>query len=359
MDPLAELALTALDSAVTGLLPDPVPAGLTREVRVLPVTIRASGLGGYVGMHPDPRGAIHARHLAALVEVNIRGGQDGAASAYLDQVARSLLAQDRGALRRQGIHRVTLKPEPLDPRSAQFDLVYEYQHLPTSSEGVIDTLDLNLDLNLTPYRARYRWDLATRTLAGAAQPLADFQVADDPDLNAASPPSQWSFDPAELRLEQSAATRGGPLSLAQPRKAGAQLLWRPGSRPFKLERFIAAIDFESASQDGIGLVFGRKDESNHWYFLASERNRYHLFGRKQGSGNFSIVGTPAIDAGFAIDTRHTLVVTAYDHTLRATLDGVRTLEVTADRAVDAGEIGFLTHGNDGARFYRARLIELV
>ena len=359
MDTLAELALDALDTAVAGLLPGPVPAGLTRDVRVMPLQIRASGLGGYVGIHPEPRGAIHARHLEALLEVRIRGGQDEAASAYLSQVARNLLAQDRGELRRQGIYRLSLKSNTIEPRNAQFDLLYEYQHLPTSSEGVIDILDLNLDLNLTPYRAHYRWDLATRTLVAAPTPLADFQVADDPDLNAASPPSQWVYNSAEARIEQNALTRGGPLSLAQSKKAGAQLLWRPGTRPFAVGRFIAAIEFDSTSQDGLGIVFGRRDENNYWYFLASDRHRYHLFGRKQGGNTFSLVGTPASEVGFALDTHHTLVVTAHDHALRAAIDGVQTLEVTADNRVDSGELGFLTHGNNAARFYRARLIELV
>jgi hypothetical protein len=358
MDALSELALTALDSAVTGLLPGTVPGGLTRQVRVVPSEVRPSGVGGYVGTHPDPRGAVFARRVRATLELGVTGGNDTDASGYLNQMVRSLLLQSQADLRRDGIQRIALDTEGLEVRSARLVLDYEYRHLPTESEGVIDTLDLSLDVNLTPYSMRYRWDLAARALAGAPQPLADFQAADDPDLDGESPASQWTFNGAQARIEQNAATVGGPLDLSQPKKAGAQLLWRPGGQAFKLSRFIAAIDFESASPDGIGLVFGRKGGDDFWYFLASQRHEYHLFGRKSG-GDYSVIGTPAADTGFAQNARHVLTLVVFDQTLIAELDGVRTLEATAPAPIDAGEIGFLTHGNNQARFFRARLIELV
>jgi hypothetical protein len=358
LDIIAEFALAALNNVVTGLLQDTVPPGLTREVRVVPFEIRPSGLNGYIGSHPEPKGAVLARRVHASLELAVRGGTDSVAASYLDQQVRNLLAQGRGELQQEGIFRLRLAPGGLDARSVRFDLDYEYRHLPTATEGVIDLLDLNLDLNLTPYRPRYRWDLATRTLVGLPQPLADFQVADDPDLNAGSPASQWVFNAAQARIEQNSQARGGPLTLSQPKKAGPQLLWRPGGRPLKLSRFIAATDFESGSPDGIGVVFGRKDAQNFRYFLASERHRYHLFGRKS-AGAYSVAGTPAGDVGFALNSRHVLMLVVYDQTLIAELDGVRTLKVEADAPVDAGEIGLLTHGNNQARFHRARLIELV
>jgi hypothetical protein len=358
MDALSELALTALDSAVTGLLPGTVPGGLTRQVRVVPSEVRPAGLGGYVGTHADPRGAVLARRVRATLELAVSGGNDVAASSYLNQMVRSLLLQSQADLRRDGIHRIALDPEGLEARSARLTLDYEYRHLPTESEGIIDTLDLSLDVNLTPYGMRYRWDLAARALVGAPQPLADFQAADDPDLDGGSPASQWTFNSAQARIEQNAATIGGPLDLSQPKKAGAQLLWRPGGEALKLSRFIAAIDFASPSPDGIGLVFGRKDGASFWYFLASERHRYHLFGRKN-AGQYSVIADPAADVGFAPNARHVLTLVVFDQTLIAELDGVRTLEAAAPAPVDAGEIGFLTHGNNQARFFRARLIELV
>ncbi len=354
----AEAALAALDATVSAL-PWPVPpGGLARQVRVWPNTIRPRGLGGYVGEHPAPRGAIRARLLEAVVELRVDGGSDAAAADYLRGLSGTLLTQQPGALRAQGIERVHRRDEPvLDPRQARFDLRFEYRHLPTASEGRIDNVDLGLDTNVTPYRARYRFDLAARVLAGAPQPLAEFLPANDTDLDAGSPVGVWGYDGAAGSIVQTAATRGGALTADDPRKAGAMLLWRIGGAPLALARFIAVVEFESAIAQGVGLVFGRAGANERWHFLASQANGYHLFGRKAGDA-WSLIGAPA-SAGFAIGQRHTLTLTVFDHTLRAALDGVQTLEVHADDPVPAGEIGFFTHGNTGARFHRARLLELV
>lgn len=357
MDALAESALTALDSTITGLLPASVPSGLTRMVRVLPDVIRPSGLGGYVGLHPDPHDAIYGRKFKATLQINISGGNESAATTYLDQVVRGLLTQDHSDLRREGIHFLKFKPEPIEPRSAQFDLFYEYLQLPSTSGDVIRSLDLSVDTNATPYKARFLWDLATHTLINSAGPLDDFFAAEEPNLNTSSPAPSWSFNNGEGRIEQNTLARGGPLTLARARKAGAQLLWRPGAEEFNVGRFIASIEFESSNPNGIGLVFGHTDANNRWYFLASRHHQYHLFGCRE-TGNYRFIGTPATDVGFELNTRHLLTLSVYDQTLVATLDGIQTLAVESDTPVPAGEIGFFTHANNGARFYRVRLIEL-
>ncbi len=359
MDTLAESALSALDSTITGLLPTSVPGGLTREVRLLPEAIQPLGLGGYIGTHPDPHGAIYGRQLKAILQITINGGNQSAATGYLDQLIQGLVTQHQADLRREGIHRLKFKSDQIDdPRSARFDLHYEYLHLPTTSGDVIHDLDLSVDLNNTPYKAGFVWDLATSSLVDAPEPLADFFAADEPDLNGNSPAPHWAFNNAQGRIEQTSLARGGPLTLTQPRKAGPQLLWRPGEAGFGLGRFIASVEFESTSPDGIGLVFGRVDADNLWYFLASNRHQYHLFGCKE-AGNYRFIGTPSSDVGFELNTRHLLSLCVYDQILIATLDGIQTLAIESDISAPAGEIGFFTHGNDGARFYCARLIELI
>lgn len=355
---LAQAALAALDGAVNAIALPAAPAGLSRQLRVLPDVIRPRGLGGYVGTHASPRGAVRARLVNAVLDVRVTGGQDTAAGNHLTTVVRTLLTQHPGDLRGQGIERLALRPQPTpDPRGAQFDLRFEYRHLPTESEGLIQTLDLGLDTNVTPYRARYRFDFAARTLTGNPQPLAQFAPVDDTDLSAASPAGAWSYDAPNQCIVQTAATRGGALTLNQDRKAGAQLLWRIGGAPLALARFIAVVEFESASPDGIGIVFARTGANDRLHFLASQRHGYHVFGRKAGVAAWSAIGAPAT-AGFATGVRHTLAITAFDQTLRAALDGVQTLDVHTDTPVPAGEIGFFTHGNDSARFHRVRLIEL-
>ena len=197
-----------------------------------------------------------------------------------------------------------------------------------------------------------------RRVTGAPSPLADFAPVDDTDLNAASPAGAWSYNAPLGCIVQTAAARGGVLTLADDRKAGAQLLWRIGGAPLALARFIAVVEFESTSQDGIGLVFGRTGANERLHFLASQRNGYHVFGRKAGADAWSVIGEPAT-AGFATGVRHALAITVFDHTLRASLDGVQTLDVRTQTPVPAGEIGFFTHGNSGARVHRVRLIELL
>ncbi len=358
-DPVATAALAALDSAVSGLAWPAPPAGLSRQLNLSPNSIRPRGLGGYVGEHAAPRGAVRARLLDAILELRVSGGSDAAAGDYLRSLAGTLLTQQHGDLRAQGIERLRRHADDgVDPRQARFDVSFEYRHLPVASEGLIDTLDLGFDTNLTPYRARYRFDLAMRTLAGAPNPLAGFVPVDDTDLNAASPVGAWTYDALAGCIVQSAATRGGALTASDSRKAGAQLLWRLDGAPLALARFIAVVEFESTSQDGIGLVFGRTGDNERLHFLASQRNGYHVFGRKTGAGAWSRIGEPAA-AGFTTGVRHTVAVTVFDHTLRASLDGVQTLEVQTPTPVPAGEIGFFTHGNNGARMHRARLIELL
>lgn len=355
MDAIVQQALTALDAEISSLLPMPVPAGLTRQVRVLPLSVTPVGLGGYIGPQYNPRAEVYGRHVKASVRVAVHGGQDQNASSHIDLVTRNIMSQSRNDLRQKGIFWV--KPEAIDARTAQFELLYEYAHHPTTGEGVIDNLDLSLETNVTPYRAKFLWSMAATALVGEPDPLTEFLVADDPDVNAGSPASQWSFNAAEQCIEQNGAVRGGPLNTSQPRKAGAQLLWRPQQAPLSLDRFVAACEFSTTSNDGIGLVFHRTDENNFFYFLASERHRYHLFGRKN-AGVYSIIGMNN-NAGFSLNSHHELKVYSFDGKFTAVIDEQQTLAAETGSALPAGEVGFLTHGNNRARFYCARVIDLI
>lgn len=357
-DPVAVAAFGALDQAISTIpLPAP-PPNVSHQLRVLPILVRPLGIGGYAGEHRNPRGAIHARRVQATLDLRVQGGAASVADDYLSTLIGALLTQSEAELRGRGIARLNLRDRSVaDPRSAQFDLRYDYRHLPTAGEGVIETLDVGLDTNLTPYRARYRFDVTTRTLAATPQPLADFVPTDDIDLD--PPPSGgiWSYDLGIRCIVQTAAARGGAPVAADPRKAGTVLLWRPGGTPLALARFMAVVEFESVSPQGVGLVFGHTGVNDRWHFLASQANGYHLFGRKAGAA-WGVIGAPA-SSGLAVGQRHVLTLTVFDQTLRAAVDGVQTLEVHSDAPVPAGEIGFFTHGNDSARLHRVRLLELV
>lgn len=355
MDSIAQQALAALDAAVTGMLPASVPGGLTRVVRISPTQITPTGMGGYIGLQNEPQAGVFGRRVQATVRVAVQGGQDQLANDHVDLVTRTLLLQDRIDLRKKGIFK--LAANAMENRAAQFQCLFEYEFHPGAGEGVIETLDLALENNLTPYKAQFVWNLATLSLAGSATPLADFSVSDDPDATA-TPVSQWAYNDATQCIEQNAAVRGGPLTLAQPKKAGAQLLWRPNGAPLALDKFVMSCEFESASQDGIGLVFHRENSQNFYFFLASERNRYHVFGRKK-AGIYILIGAANTDAGFSLNTHHQLKIISFDGQLSAMLDDEQTLSVNAGENLFAGEMGYLTHGNNRARFYRARTIRLI
>jgi hypothetical protein len=64
-------AVQALYPAVAGLLL-PARPELTPGVQVNPVKSHPSGIGGYVGLRPVPRGQIHARRLQAQVVIRVK-----------------------------------------------------------------------------------------------------------------------------------------------------------------------------------------------------------------------------------------------------------------------------------------------
>lgn len=356
MDSIAEEALAALNTLVTGMMLPAVPVGVNQRVRLLPQKISPTGLGSYVGLHEQPQGGLYGRRVQAALQVKVSGADEAEVFAHLDAVTHALMAQDRADLRTKGIYQ--LQNAEQDDGVAQFQLLYEYIAVPISGEGDIRELDLQLGLNDTPYRARMVWEIATSSMAGNPLAMNEFQVTDDPDLNANSPASAWILNTVDKRIEQTAAVRGGPLNTTQPRKAGAQLLWRPAASPLSLDKFALKMVFESTSEDGVGLVFNRVDEQNFCYFLASRRHQYHLFGRKR-AGAYSYIGAPNNEAGFDLNRQHELDIVVYDGKLRASLNGTQTLAVDAGENLPAGEVGFLTHGNNGARFYQARAIRLI
>ncbi len=357
MDVLSQFALSALDNAVNDLLTVAVPNGVNRQLSIIPSQIKPAGLGGYLGAHAEPSGPILARRIIATLDLSVSQGSDSSASTYLNQQLRVLLTQDRGDLQRAGFYKIKLDPERSEALNARFNVDFEYRHLPTDPGGIIETLDLGLDLNATPYKARFVWDVDTASLRSEAEPLREFAIADDPHLSPTSPASNWQFDQANGWIAQSGAARGGSRTLSNARKAGAQLLWRPNANPLRLSRFIASMRFQSDSHDGIGLVFSRKDDNNFSFFLASHRHRYQMFGSKR-DGVYDFIGAPAEELEMLPGQPHQLEIICFDKTLIAVLDGRQTLQVEGQDESEPGEIGFLTHVNDQAHFLRARLVDL-
>jgi hypothetical protein len=363
-DPVSVEALGALETALAALLPAPAPPPLTRRMRVVPTEVRSIGLGAYVGQHLAPDAPLHGRRVAARLELNIEGGPDAVASDYAAAISRQLLASSRSEFAQQGIRRFR-SVSGVVPRSLSFEIDFEFVKLPEAGEGLIERIALDEFNNVTPYKTRTRAQFAADALATEALPLAAFAAVDDADLDPGSPAGAWLLAPAAgptpAAIAQTALTRGGPLALetlgvVDARKAGAMLLVRPGGAPMSLQRLVLRIDFSSASPDGVGLVFRRRADDDHWFFLMSQRHGYHLFGRRTPAG-WAVIASSA--EGFATGVPHRLVVGAYDDQLFAELDGRRTLTATTAEAALPGEVGLLTHGNNAARFLAGRVMELL
>ncbi len=348
-DDVAVEALAALQTAVASLLPPAVPAGLTRNLRVSARAVRPLGLGGYVGRHLEPDGTLLGRRVAARVDVAVTGGDDRTAQGYAATLAGQILAQSAAEFAQRGIRRIR-GVDATDERALAFDVDFEYVQVPSAGSGVISDLAVSLFNNVTPYKTQLVAQFAAASLPVAPDPLADFLPLTDAG---AAPPAAWGAD--ATAIVQTAATAGGAFALADPVKAGAQLLWRPGGRAFDLPRVVLELDFSSASPNGVGVVLHRRSADDFLFFLASQAQGYHLFGRRRPAGWETIASAPA---GFATGSAHRLQIVSFDGQLSADLDGRRTL-AAATAAPARGEVGLLTHGNDAARFAAARLMRLT
>ena len=362
MDAIVTEALSQLDVVVANLLPIPVPAGLQRQLSIVPLEIKPTGLGGYIGINPEPQAAVFGRKIRAAVAVSVSGGQANNVADHLNVVVKQLLSQANTDLRISGIFKLQLQdlpPAANNTKSANFEISYEYQKIPAAPDGMINTLDFDFELGAGGHNLNFLWDVRSANLATLPNPLAEFTIADDPDVNANSPASAWSYNAVQKQIEQNSAIRGGVLTSNVAKKAGGQLLWRPKQKPLKLRNFIAIMDFVSTSQDGIGLVFNRVDNNNFYYVVLSNRHNYALAGKKVDS-NYSFIGNNSVNdaSGFALNTPQNLKVTVADGEISVYINGNHSLTVTETAPMAAGEIGFLTHSNNGARFLGAKVIEL-
>jgi hypothetical protein len=143
-DVLVQDALAALDGAITGLLPSNVPAGLTRVVRIEPNRIRPLGLGGYIGNHVAPHAGQFGRRVLARISIGVTGGNDTNARNYVTSLGTELLSLSRAERVANGLQRLDRVPVE-DARTLAFDVDFEFISTPTTGEGVITDLVLDIE----------------------------------------------------------------------------------------------------------------------------------------------------------------------------------------------------------------------
>lgn len=367
MDIVAQAALAHLQTVLTGYLPAPSAASIDRNLLILPRKIKPLGIGGYVGMHDNPHAEVFGRFVEADAEIRVsESNQDLATiNSEIGGVLNSLLTTDRETLRTDGIyklHLASLSPPDTDNRNARvatFAIDYEFQQLPGDAGGTIDTIDIRDLLNPANGRAEFIVNIDASSLAALADPLQDFQPLTDTDINQNSASANWVYNSAALRIEQLNNVRGGGLTAATARKAGAQLLVRPGGVVTPLQHLVVGVDTSTDSGEGIGCVFRWQDIDNFYFFLISQSNNYQMFGKKlNGAWSFMDGGGLSGLTTLDLSARQRLQVFALHNRFQAYLDGRLICEASDDSLAGAGEAGFLAHGNNAAYLHAVDLVKL-
>jgi hypothetical protein len=372
-DEIAQAALVTLKNVISSYLPQAVPPAVTRNLFVIPKSIRPLGIGGYVGAHLPPAsdvpdGDLIGCTVVAQAEITFAASSAniGSINTAIDQSTTALLTNDRATLRGDGIQRLQL--QQLSPvtgdasvfRSAIFDIRFECVPPPAQSQGVIETLRFNTLLSSADGSAQFIANMNFADLAAEADPLQQFASITDPAVDNGSANASWVFNAGAGRIEQLNNVRGGVLTLSQPRKAGAQLLIQPAQKPLAIKNGVFTTEFESSSRDGIGLVFRWTDDDNFYFFLASSRHNYQLFGRKvAGVFAFMEQGGVREDQGFNINMRQQIRVVANGDQFEAWFGETRTLTAQDSGITDKGQVGLLAHGNNAAFFYGIDIVKLL
>jgi hypothetical protein len=367
MDAIAQAAISHLETVLQGYLPAVSTASITRDLLVVPKRIKPLGIGGYVGKHKNPEAEIYGRYLEALAEIRVFENSSNLDSINdeMSVLMTALLSTDRETLRSDGIFRLDLQsltPPDSDNRNARiatFDIRCEHQQIPVEAGSRIDFITLRDMLNPANGAADFIVNVDASQLGGLPDPLADFLPLTDTDVNGASPPANWNVNAAQNRIEQLNQVRGGGLTDTQPRKAGAQLLVRPGGTPVPLRHAALGFDFDAGSPHGIGCVMRWQNSENYYYFLISEASDFQVFGKKI-AGNWSYLDSGGRSNRTNIDfsNRQRLQVVVLENRFIAYLDENLICEGRDESLPDAGEAGLLTHQNNAAHFYAIDLVKL-
>jgi len=372
-DEIAQEALLTLRNVISSYLPPVVPATVTRDLFVIPKSIKPLGIGGYVGAHLPPTSEIPDGDLlgctvVAQAEITFAASAAniGNINTAIDQSTTALLTNDRATLRGDGIYRLQLQSlSPLTGdasvfRSAIFDIRFEFVQPPAQSQGIIETLHFNTLLSSADGAAQFIANVNFADLAADVNPLQQFVAVTDPAIDNGSASANWVFNAGAGRIEQLNNVHGGVLTAAQARKAGAQLLIQPRQKPLAIKNGVFTTDFESTSPDGIGLVFRWTDNNNFYFFLTSSRHNYQLFGKKI-AGNFAFMNQGGLreDLGFELNARQQLRVVANGDQFEAWFGETRTLTAQDAGITAKGQVGLLAHGNNAAFFHGVDIVKLL
>jgi hypothetical protein len=187
----------------------------------------------------------------------------------------------------------------------------------------------------------------------ASNPLAQFEVVDDPQATVARP-SAWSYAAVGQRVRQTSdihAPAGNANLNSSPTKPGTYLVRRESDAWPTLRDLVVRAHIRSDDSDGIGLIF-RYSGPDHFYFLLLDQRRgYRRIGKKV-NGVFSELDVPAVDTtrGYPTGRDLELTVAAVGDALVACLDGEEILRGRDRAGPAAGRVGFYAWANQQAHF---------
>lgn len=362
MDPIASAALEGLRDAVVSLLPAVAEPVLIPEVAVNATRIDPAGVGGFVGISTDPPGDIFGRRVRAAVVVTARTTDGALLSDTVSAMTAAFVGADRAELRGSGLLDVEVSRVgdasvvesdggEVFRRDVVFSVLYEHLHLPTEAEGVIDKIPVELDVGaMAPPRVLLRAPFAS-------DPLGMFDVVDDPSATNDGP-SQWSYNAAEMRVEQTASIWGGTNTLG-PRKPGTYLVLRTTPTRPAVRDFVLRAELASDDVHGIGVVFRWQDVNAFYYFLLHSEGGFRILAKRLGEDTFASL-TPAaeVSEGFTPGETLRVRVEARGPEFEVVVNDHRVLSAVDASISTAGRVGFMCHRNNQARFYGLDLIEL-
>lgn len=361
MDAIDAAAFAGLTTALTDLLPPPPQPALAPQLSINPLRVRLTGIGGYVGPHVSPDGDVVGRLLDAQALIEVKATSVDGLDAAVSSVTQALVGAGRSALRASGILRLELDTlgDKVPPAKAKdpatqpvtFAVAYEFLKGPDEGEGVIAEIPLDLDLTGANEPRRIA------AIEFDADPLAEFEIVDDPLATTASP-SSWSYDAAAFAVEQTSAISGGTTAV-NANKPGTYLVLRENASRPAVADLILRTELSSSSPEGIGIVFRFQDADNFCFFLMNQAKQYRLLAKKV-NGTFSQFAVPALDSASGFDLDHVyrakLVVRGDD--VQVFLDGQFALHGQEPALAGPGRVGFMCFRNPGASFFDIELTEV-
>lgn len=358
MSELNETAVSELNNTLQAMVNDGLDGGVNSSILLLPKKIKPAGIGGIVGVQAEPFGDILGVWISATAQVSIQSNNVSQLFQSISQLSSHMQSLDRKELIELGIQKlsiasigdlVTGSNPNNNRREINFDVIYQYEQAPSESQQQITEVVLEPDLGLSG-NAEFLINTGFDENA-----LDLFDVVDDPQADQ-NTPSAWTVNIGDARIEQGSEIFGGTVDLASFNKPASYLVLRNEAGVKSSKNFIFDSELRSSQAQGIGVVFRWQDVDNFYFFLMSQQQNYRIFGKKE-AGIFSALQIGGIDSenGYTLNQAHQLKIIVEDHRMVAMLDGEVILEGQDSGLSEAGQVGFMTHANDGAQFNRIKL----